>query len=311
MNSYPISMKPYELTMDVYRMNRKTRCGELTGFRNTTLRIKFSGVHELSFTVPFDTIKKNIRVRNPRIDDLRENFKIRVKYGDIVEWFVITNKKKIMDDTDNALQIQCHSLAHELNKKYIVDYEAKSYNCLQVLTDALKETNWNPGYINPDFLLQWRQFDVSSQTVYSFVEEIAETFKGVVTFDTVNRKVNIYKEDEISTYKGFMIEYGQYLSSLEDELQASSIITRLKVTANEEASINSANPTGQDYIDDFSVFLYPFERDENRNVIRHSDYLEDDVCHAILDYNELINKHQDDFVNYLSEKKQLRLQKTV
>ncbi|MGM9988889.1 MAG: phage tail protein [Bacillaceae bacterium] len=303
------SLKPFELKMNLYRMNRKTRLGEIAWARNTTLRIKFSGVHELTFTVPFDVVSKNKRIRNPRIDELKENFKIKINYGGIEEWFVITNKKKVMDE-GHSLQVQCHSLAHELNYQYVIDYEVTSKNCLEVLTDALKGTNWTVGYINQEFLLQWRQFDVSSQTILSFIDEICETFKATVIYDTVNRKVNLYKEEEVSIYKGFVIEYGQYLSSLEDELDVNSIITRLRVSANDKASINAANPTGQNYIDDFSVYLYPFERDRNRNVLKHSTYLEDEVCHAILDYNEKVNKYQNYFSEYLSTKKSLRTEKT-
>ncbi|MCY8932661.1 hypothetical protein MOE21_08290, partial [Bacillus atrophaeus] len=75
--------------------------------------------------------------------------------------------------------------------------------------------------------------------------------------------------------------------------------------------INSVNPTGQSYLDDFSYFLYPFERDEKRNVIKHSDYMDDDLCHAILDYNELVNKEGSSFYLLLNQKKDLEATKTA
>ena len=301
------SLKPTQLHMWLYRMNRKVSLGEIAHASNTVLRIKFSGVNELTFSIPYDIISKNKRERYHIVDQIREDFKIKIKYGDIEEWFVVTRKVKRMD-AGEFLNIECHSLAYELNNRYMIDYEAKSYNALDVLTDCLKGTNWSVGYINPEFLQQWRQFDVSSQTKLSFVDDICETFKAVVIYDTVNRKVNLYKEDEVSQYKGFIIEYGQYLSSLEDGLDTADIKTRLEVSNNGTASINSANPTGQNYIDDFSVYLYPFERDENKNVIKSSNYLDDEVCHAILDYNEKLNAHADTFSEYLKSKKVLRQQ---
>ena len=68
-------------------------------------------------------------------------------------------------------------------------------------------------------------------------------------------------------------------------------------------SIQEVNITGQNYIEDFSYYMYPFERDENRNVLKHSAYgMSDDLCHAILDYNELLISKQGEFKGYLDNK---------
>jgi hypothetical protein len=186
-----------------------------------------------------------------------------------------------------------------------------SYNCFQVLTDCLEDTNWSVGYINPEFSTKYRQFDVSSKTKLDFIDEICETFKGVAMYDTVNKTVSIWKEEEISTYKGFWISYGKYLETIEETVSIEDIVTRLIVTPNDKASIVSTNPTGQNYIDDFSYFLYPFERDENRNVVYSSYFMSDELCHAILDYNELINQNANTFSIYLTTRKTLETDLTT
>src|SRR5699024_11586407 len=55
------------------------------------------------------------------------------------------------------------------------------------------------------------------------------------------------------------------------------------------------NPAGTSYIDDFSYYLKPFRRDSRRNVIEHSDYMSDELSHALLDFNEYFENRQDDY----------------
>lgn len=98
---------------------------------------------------------------------------------------------------------------------------------------------------------------------------------------------------------------------MEDTIDIDEVVTRLNITGKDGIVINSVNPTGQSYLDDFSYFLYPFKRDKNRNVITHSDYMDDDLCHAILDYNELVNKEGSSFHLLLNQKRDLETQKTT
>lgn len=53
-----------------------------------------------------------------------------------------------------------------------------------------------------------------------------------------------------------------------DTRSMDDVVTRLHVTGKDGIVINSVNPTGQGYLDDFSFFLNPFQRDENRNVVK-------------------------------------------
>lgn len=56
----------------------------------------------------------------------------------------------------------------------MLNYQAVSYNCLQVLNDVLKDTNWSIGYINDEFNLKYHQFDVSSSSKLDFINEICK-----------------------------------------------------------------------------------------------------------------------------------------
>ena len=39
--------------------------------------------------------------------------------------------------------------------------------------------------------------------------------------------------------------------------------------------------------------MSPFKRDNNRNVLQHSDYMSDELCHALLDYQEFYASKKD------------------
>jgi len=263
--------------------------------------IKFGQINELSFNVPYEIDLHSEFKSNPYISLFRERYLIRVKQNDVIEWYTIAKLSKASEDED-YLKVECYSLPYELRYKRINNYKVTSYNCNQVLTDCLKNTGWKIGYINPEFNLKYRSFDVSSQNKLDFLFEICETFGAVPQFDTINRKINLYKEDELIINKGFKIN--KYLQSLEEVIDIDEICTQLHVYGKDGISINAVNPTGQSYIEDFSYFLYPFQRDENRNVISHSDWMSDDLCHAILDYNELINANKDTFRELLESKKE-------
>jgi phage minor structural protein len=301
--------KPQKISMFLAKPDR-TIIGKLNVFQNAAQTIRFGQINELSFTVPYETMINSKLVRNKIVDLIREKFLIKVVFGNQEEWYRINKKTKSMNDSD-SISVECFSLAYDLKFQKMIDYKVDSYNCLQVMEDCLKDTSWTVGYINPEFNTTWRQFDVSSSTKLDFINQICETFKGTPIYDTVNRKVGIYKDSELSTYKGFWISYGKYLSTIEDTVSIEDIVTRLVVTSNDSVSINSANPTGQNYIDDFSYFLYPFERDENKNVILSSYFMSDKLCHAILDYNELINSNSENFFNLLQTKKSLEMQMTT
>lgn len=301
--------KPQQISMFLAKPNR-TIVGKINVAQNLTQTIRFGQVNELTFSIPYEVTINSKLVRNPIVDLIREKYLIKVVFGTLEEWYIINKKSKSMNEFD-SISLECFSLAYDLRYKKMIGYKVDSYNCFQVLTDCLKDTNWKIGYVNPEFYTKYRQFDVSSKTKLDFIEEICETFKGIATYDTVNRTVSIWKEEEISTYKGFWISYGKYLETIEDTVTADEIVTRLIVTPNDNATIVSANPTGQTYIDDFSYFLYPFERDENRKVVKSSYFMTDELSHAILDYNQLINKNADSFANLLKNRKILDGQLTT
>lgn len=280
----------------------KIPIASLTEAYGTNYNPKLGSLNELSFKIPFYVDRHHKIIKNPHVDIIKGRYLIKLIFGNYEEYFIITKINKISDDNDR-LEINTLSLGYELNDKILREYTGESKNATQFLEDVLIDTNWNVGYVDSEFDLKYRTIEVSSNTVLEVIFDIAKTFNALVIWDTINRTVNLYKPDAIGLDRGFRIKYGKYLESLNQEENSEEIITRLKLYGKDNISIHEVNVTGTSYIEDFSYFMYPFERDENRNVISHSDYMSDELCHAILDYNEKLERHKNTFQSLLLQKR--------
>ncbi|MGG3920346.1 phage tail spike protein [Geobacillus thermodenitrificans] len=285
----------------------RTIIGKLNNFiYNVNHKFTLGSLNEISFDVPYD-IEDTItheKIRNPHIDNFFERYLLKVLLDDQEEWFIINEISDKMDEHD-IKQVHAFSLGYELSDKLIAEYEVVSYSILEVMNDVLNTTVWSVGIIDPIFDTKRRSFDVTEQTLLDFVFEVGETFGAIVTFDTKNCKINFLDPAKIGSYKGLVISYGNYLKQLGKTSQSDEMATRLYVYGKDGMSINSVNPTGASYIEDFTYFMYPFERDENKNVLKHSYYMSDSLCNAILDYQELVASKEGEYKQLLNQKKQL------
>ena len=294
--------KPRQLKLFLAKPN-KSIISPLRHAYGKRLVIKKNESNELSFTLPYEVLKNHKRSKYKPVKQVRDRFLIKAVFGSKVEWFVITDYKESSNNIDE-LNIQCYSLEDNLAKKKLIDFHVKSYNCLMTTEAVLKGTGWKVGYINPDFNLQYREFDVTSTTRLSFLyQDMTETFNAVAVFNTVDKTVSYYKKDELSDYKGFSITEKRYLETIERNVDSKDVITRLHVTGSDGLGIQSVNPTGQRYLDDFSYYLYPFEMDENDNILKHSEHMEDDLAIALVKYNKYVSSRKGDFSKFLEAKK--------
>lgn len=279
----------------------KTITGNLKEAKGIKLNLLLGKIHDLSFELPYEVEKRNKFVKNENIDKTKERFLIKFTLGSIVEWFIINAIDEDMNEIDTKT-VYAKSLPYELNAKQIRGYNVTSKNARTVLTDGLTHSIWSVGEINPEFDNRFRSFDVSEKTVLDFVFEVANTFGAIVDFDSENRKINLRTEEEIRRNRGMRVSYGNLLKSLNKKSDPDEMITQLNVYGKEGLSINRVNPTGSSSILSFAYFMYPFERDANKNTIQSSENgMSDDLCHAILDYDELVQSKKGEFDNLLSQ----------
>lgn len=263
--------------------------------------LKLGNISELKFNIPVFIEKNHKLERNNIIDLIRYRYLIKFEENDEEEWYVIRNSISNATETIDEFVIECFSLPYELNNFVIRSYFVESKTLSQIANDLLKNTNWSLGYVNADFDIKFRSYEVTEDKVLGAILELATVFDAIIKWDTENRKINFYKSEQIGSYKGLNFQYGKYLKSLNQSLELENFCTRLKIYGQDGLSINEYNITGTDYLDDFSYYLYPYEENENGNVIRSSNYMSDELCHAILQYNKLLAEKDGEFSNYIAQ----------
>ncbi|MCY8549291.1 phage tail protein [Bacillus haynesii] len=257
---------------------------------NDSLSVKLGNINELNFSIPhyIEDEENNTQIINPHVESIREKMLIRVKMGAYKEWFIVDEIEEDADDSD-TFNVTAYSLGYELKSKRISDYEMESGNAVEVLDDLLEETIWAKGEIDPMFESIYRTFESGEDSnILECIKKWAETYGGLLEWDTENRKVSLKDIRENGRFKGGIINYGKFLKSLKRSRTTDELVTRLWVYGSEDLTIHSVNPTGQGYIEDFSYFMYPFEMDSNGVVKKSSYYMSDDLCKAIISHKALV-----------------------
>ncbi|PLR72330.1 phage tail spike protein [Bacillus sp. UMB0728] len=305
-----IGNKPRTLKMEI-AMPSGRKVGNLPEAYDVNQTTNLGQLNEISFKVPYQIDKRNKLIRNPNVDKLKDRYLIKTRIGDIIEWYIINETKDSMDQNGDVKEIHAFSLGYELRDKMLRTYKTDPKNLSTILREVLSSTIWSLGYVDVDFDIKYRPFDVVEKTVLDFIYEVAETFNAVVEFDTVNRQLNFVRTDRTNNLHPLRLSYRKYLKTLNKTSVPDDLVTRLLVFGKEGISIQKINPTGSNYIESFEYFLYPFQRDENRKVISKSAYMEDDLCHAILDYQELLEGKQGQFKTLLERLESKQAQVTL
>lgn len=272
----------------------------LTSAYKVNRKVEYGNIGELSFLVPYSIpskFGKKLKY-NKQIDKLKTKYLIKFQHEYDIEYYIIDSITDTMENDAEYKAVKCFSLGYELSSKLIKDYEATSENLSTICNDLIKNTIWSIGYVDALFDTKYRSFDAST-TVLDAVQDLAAKFNALIVWDTTKREINFYQEDNYGSYKGRNIRYGQLLESMTVETNMDEFCTRLKVFGADDLSIQTVNPTGTNYIENYSYFMYPFQRDEHKNVISHSDYMTDELCNALLDYYDLVDLKGKEFSSLL------------
>jgi len=285
--------------------------GKLSDAFNITLNLKLSSINELSFSLNYYKDINHEYIVNPNYNLLKHRYLIKFVLNDYVEYFII-NLPEDNDTEDNTTikNITCFSLAYLLNNEIINGYKTTdSVNATSVLTDILRDTTWIIGQIDTKFDIMFRQFDIFGKTALDTIcDDIANTFGALVVFDTINYTVSLYDIETYGLDRGLSFAYGKYLKSINNTIDP-DFCTQLYIYGKDNITISSSNTTGMPFLQNFTYFLYPFSRDENKNVLIHSDYMSDDLANSILDYNDLLSSKEGEYNSLLTQK--IALQETL
>ncbi|AVM24340.1 DUF7359 domain-containing protein [Bacillus pumilus] len=309
MNLGKLKFKPGALKLELCKTNKK-KIANIVDFNNASVNLNHAAINDLSFSVPLKARYGDEIKTNHIAQLIKQWYLIKATFFNRTEYYVIDSITKNNTIEKEQIQVNCQLSPYMLNKPKIRQYEGISKNLQEIGEVCLKGTSWHIGEIESTLNEKRRSFSIGSITSrFDFLRNICETFDAVPAFDTINNEVSFFEKDSVSKYKGVKISSHNFMIDMTDTRSMEDVVTRLHVTGKDGIVINSVNPTGQGYLDDFSFFLSPFQRDEKRNVIKKSDYMSNELCHSLLDYNEMVNKESEVFKALLNEKKRIEANK--
>ncbi len=299
--------KPIEPTMYLCKPNKQT-IGVINEIRGLSYTVRMGDLNEVSFRIPFQVDRNGELVDNPIIELLRERYVLRLELNESVEHFLINTVNDSTSNEREEREVHAFSLGYELANYQVRSFEKTGY-AKDVLEEVLEATPWQlatslkdvNSYFNSPSAENGsggRTFDVASATVLDFVKQVASAFGAIILWNTETRSIDFILNEDFGENKGFRISYDKYLRSLSKEVNGDEMVTQLLPIGENGLTIRSINPTQSQYLEDFSYFLYPFERDANGAVINSSYFMTDSLAGAILDFQAKMETQR---VNY-SEK---------
>ena len=270
----------------------------LNGIENLQGTFNYMNQNQITFDVNshiFDEMTQEQK-KNPAIHKVKNKYLIKFVYNGQEDWFVINNKSEQAQEKD-YISITADYIGKELDTKRIGDIEEIGITIGSLFNKFLPVValNWSVRYIDPKLAKVKREYNLSDASVSSLIESVCEQTDAVVVFHNFDRQLSFIHRDNAGKFKGLKVKESTYLKSFTDTQNSADLVTRLYLMGKDGLTINGINPAGTSYIEDFSYFMKPFERDSNRRVIRHSDYMSDALCHALLDYQEYFSNRREEY----------------
>ena len=211
--------------------------------------------------------------------------------------------KNISKDNDKYKNITAES--REINlKKIDLKFEDIGFrltsddeeNNIYCLDDHMyNETGWRFGHIDERVKFQsdgvtekmrWQEA-VEGYWYEYLTKTMAEQFECIVIFDSYNKLVNLYDIDGFGGEIKLYLTNDNYIKSLEKQTSSSDIVTRLRLEGNEGLSIVEGNPSGVDYLENYSYFIDNEEMSES--LIQALSTYDEMVAKRTIEWKELLD----------------------
>ena len=279
----------------------KTIVHPLNDVYGEKFRSNLGGMSEFEFNIPTLVRRNDKTVVNPLFKKLQGHYLIRMDKDGITDYFTITDRSKSYNTNDEFTSVMAYSLVYELIQKPIRGYSKEASTLRQIGTDILKGTTWSIDYIDGEAELLYRSMEISQGNILQSMFDLADKFGCVMEFNNKDRKMSFKKFQNVGMNRGFVARDEKYLESFNLQIDDKQVVTRLYAYGQDGLTFRSLTANGTNYIEDYSWFIYPFQADDNYNVIKHSNFMTDELCIALIKYNKLLESTKPTFENLLAQ----------
>lgn len=272
--------------------NRK-KIGDLGRLLNLTLDLKFNTYSEVTIEVPYEVDG----IKTPFYDKLVQKNKLHVVgYG----YFIIQNVVEVNDGIKRYKTVPAYSEEYALTYRSVslLDGTYKFYDTSPSAETIMSKImdyipNWTLGSVSTSLWTKYRTFDVTSETLYSFLmNSVSNAYECFFIFDTETRTVYVKDTTDVVHTTAIYLSYDNLIKNAQITEKSDEFVTALSVLGGGDLDIRTVNPLGTNFIYDFS---YPMEQGQ----------MSDDLYNALDLWNQKIDAHQSSYATALSTYKTL------
>ena len=159
---------------------------------------------------------------------------------------------------------------------------------------------WTISYISPELFYEEGRDDNILRTfteartlfVYDFmVGEVGDKFQTVFDFDFLNHAIKIKLVEQATLPTNIYLTYENVVNELETTEESDDIVTVLNCVGN-NLNIQSVNPTGTNYIADFSYYMYDENRDSEK---RGAGWMSPELTQKIKEWQDDVEDARDNW----------------
>jgi len=266
--------KKYDYSL-IQTMKSRQPINFLSTAFNRTLSPTIEGISSLKFDIP-KTVEDDITheiIDNIQYDSIKTENLILLKVGDIADpisqsYYIIKN---VSESTDAmTISVECKSLESKLNNDLITitGIERQLVNDVDkdgILDMIEQQTSWRIGHVDESLKYdvinggtspRYRWISDLSKPILQFLkDDIAKAFKVLFMFDTYNKLINCYDNENFGSDTGIILSDENYLKSLVKDTKGESICTRLEVSGDNNLSINSVTLDGSSYVTNYDYYI--------------------------------------------------------
>lgn len=233
--------------------------GEIHGAR---LKRNINGLKELNFILPLHySDEDGQKVENFRWDYIQSESLVKLEFKNEYDWFIIKTFHEERSDNGSLLSnIQCKHISTLLSQSGLDLYVDEFGNAEELLKLILDGSGWTVGTVdifrNKNDEIKIRNLKLDRSNRYNAIQNLAELFNGYPRFNP-DKTVDLL--ENIGDNNGVVFRYGKNIKSIQRTVGENDIITKLWVEGGSDnvglTTISDVNPTGENYILDFSYFI--------------------------------------------------------
>lgn len=207
-----------------------------------------------------------------------------------IDWFIIKEINIINKGVNEYKEVTYISLEHELSKKYLTSFGSLGietdeqggldryclYNPSDIKHSILhivmeKSPDWSIKYIDPSISTEYRNFQVDSIDIYTFLtQNVAQSYDCVFLFDSTDKTISAYLLENLGKDTNIILSYRNFIKSIEQKSSDDEVKTVLTVVGGNDSRTNTplniidVNVAGTNQICNFSYY-YHMMSDELKN----------------------------------------------